>query len=130
MLHTQAPPEAGIVHTINRGSTELRRLLAAAGTKLVVVDWFAPWCRPCQMIKPLFENLASKHMDVVFVQVSFLQHFDTSTAPSICRQCTCTRRCTSTRARIACTHSRVCTQPLMDVDKSFLLTQLVTAIGD
>ncbi|EGW02022.1 Sushi, von Willebrand factor type A, EGF and pentraxin domain-containing protein 1 [Cricetulus griseus] len=43
--------------------------LAAAGDKLVVVDFSATWCGPCKMIKPFFHSLCEKYSSVVFLEV-------------------------------------------------------------
>lgn len=50
--------------------SHLKQLVGgAAPDKLVVVQYTASWCGPCQAIAPRLEELSGEHPDVDFVKV-------------------------------------------------------------
>jgi len=58
--------------------------LKEAGSKLVVVDFTAAWCPPCQRIAPVFAKMAEEYAeDAVLVKVDVDQNADTAQACGI-----------------------------------------------
>ena len=36
--------------------------------EIVFIDYWADWCRPCMIFKPIFEKASEKHPDIVFAK--------------------------------------------------------------
>jgi thiol:disulfide interchange protein len=71
--------------TVEKGSIghpktlgEFKNVLRDAGSKLVVVDFTATWCGPCQRIKPAFKSIAASNTDCVFIAVDVDENDETA----------------------------------------------------
>mmetsp|Transcript_4751 Transcript_4751/g.10447 ORF Transcript_4751/g.10447 Transcript_4751/m.10447 type:complete len:193 (-) Transcript_4751:1258-1836(-) len=63
-------------------------LRAGSSGQLVVIDFTATWCGPCQAIAPLYKNMSDTYDDVVFLKVDVddnaetAQHYSVSAMPT------------------------------------------------
>ena len=37
-------------------------------SKIMLIDFWAPWCAPCKMFGPIFEKASEKYPDIVFAK--------------------------------------------------------------
>lgn len=52
-----------IINDLEEFSTEINK------TQNVLVDFFATWCGPCQMLSPILEKFAELHNDITVLKV-------------------------------------------------------------
>jgi len=52
--------------------------LKEAGSKLVVIDFYAEWCGPCKMIGPAVLKMADEFKDVCFAKVNVDENSETA----------------------------------------------------
>lgn len=49
------------------GEQELTRIVAAAGERLLMFDFYADWCQPCKELEPILESIAVQKTESVDV---------------------------------------------------------------
>ena len=54
--------------TVELGKDHFEQVLA--GSPMVIVDFWAPWCGPCRGFAPVFEQASEDHADIVFGKVN------------------------------------------------------------
>ena len=62
---------------------EFDAILADNSDKLVVVDFTATWCGPCQMIAPAYKKMSEEYTDCVFIKVDVDENEETAEACGI-----------------------------------------------
>lgn len=72
----------GSVKVIN-DEVHFQSELGAAASRLVVADFTASWCGPCQRIAPVFQQLAGKYLKAVFIKIDVDKCQETAAAQGV-----------------------------------------------
>lgn len=59
-----------------RSSSSLEAFKQRIAQGNVIVDFYAPWCGPCQRVTPIFNELSAKYSNVTFIKVNIDDHPD------------------------------------------------------
>ena len=67
-VHTQGNRTlGGFVATVNVTTENIESLLT--DNEIVILDFWASWCRPCMNFGPVFEGASEKNEDIVFGKI-------------------------------------------------------------
>ncbi|XP_010683288.3 thioredoxin H-type isoform X1 [Beta vulgaris subsp. vulgaris] len=61
------PPAVVAIHSTEQWNAHFE--LSKSSAKLMVVDFSASWCGPCQYMEPIIKDLSTKYGDVEFVNI-------------------------------------------------------------
>ncbi len=53
--------------TVALTAKEFERTVSAPG--IVLIDWWAAWCRPCRAFAPIFEAASQRHPDLTWAKI-------------------------------------------------------------
>ncbi len=56
----------GVVHVTNESFNQV----VMQSNKTVLLDFWAPWCGPCQMVGPILEEIAAEREDVIVCKIN------------------------------------------------------------
>jgi len=70
-----------VIHV--RSASEYETMLDKAADKLVVVDFTAKWCGPCQRIAPIYDELSNKYRHTLFIKVDVDENQDIAMANNV-----------------------------------------------
>ena len=63
---------------------EIRDMLTAGSSRIIVVDYYADWCGPCRQLSPVLEKIAGENSSTVRVcKVNVDQHRELSTQQQV-----------------------------------------------
>ena len=70
-----------VIHTID--VNQINEELIRNSEKLTIVDFYADWCIPCQMLSPVLQELDKKYRDVEFYRINVEEAQDFATLHEI-----------------------------------------------
>lgn len=57
-----------MIHTID--AAQINEEIVRNSNKLMIVDFYADWCMPCQMLAPILTELDKKYKEVEFYRIN------------------------------------------------------------
>ncbi|MFC1754039.1 thioredoxin [Thermoproteota archaeon] len=55
---------------------DMKSLMKELQKGKIIADFWAPWCGPCKMFTPVFENVSKEVKDVTFIKVNVEENPD------------------------------------------------------